>query len=224
MEGNLINFRYGTPVTIDPLYPELEPGTFSFDYETLALYLDTDTRRVQVMDPLKLSLSGGAMTGDLTVENGGTVVASISSETGVIQGQYLETTGSIHLDVAPRSYAVIDDNGRIRTRTKAEMIQDLGIISPATLGALAFKDSASGSYTPQGTISAPSADIALTSGPVVRQITPGELPSFTVRNEALELSEGTQTTAETTEVVLHIDSVTVGQPEFTGVTATITVD
>ena len=224
MEGNLINFRYGTPITIDPLYPELEPGTFSFDSSTMALYLDTDTRRVQVMDPLKLSLSGGTMNGSIEVESGGTVVASISAETGVIQGEYVEMTGNLHLNTAPLSYAVIDENGRIRTRTRAEMLQDLGIISPATLGALAYKDSAEGTYTPQGTISTPTATVAAPKGRVVRSVTPGELPSFDVNDEALSLSEGTQTTSESTEVVLNIDSITISQPEFTGVMATITVN
>ena len=43
MDNILVYFRCGTPVTIEsPLHPPLHPGSFVFDTDTLALYLDLD--------------------------------------------------------------------------------------------------------------------------------------------------------------------------------------
>ena len=218
---NYVNFRYGTPVTINPLSPELEPGTFTIDSSTLALYLDTDTGRVQLRDPLKLSLTGGTLTGDLIISSGGTTTSSISAAAGVIQGQFLETKGNIHLDVAPGYYAVIDANGRIRSRTKAEMLADMGLDN---LGSLAFKDLASGVYQPAGRVTAPTVQVMTSTGKAITKLNPGILPSFVVFNETLELDEGElPSVEETKEVVLTIDSIQVSEPEFIGTTATITV-
>lgn len=124
-----VSFRYGTPVTSD--YPSLSPGTFTFDSESLSLYLDTETERLQVKDPLKLSLTGGTLSGDLSVEDSeGTIVASISSLTGVVKGKFLEATGDLALNETPGLYAVFDETGRIRTRTRAQMQKDLGVVVP----------------------------------------------------------------------------------------------
>lgn len=124
-----VSFRYGAPVTSS--YPPLSPGAFTFDSEKLSLYLDTETERLQVKDPLKLSLTGGTLSGDLLVEGTeGTVVASISSTTGIVRGQYLEATGSLAMSETPGLYAVVDDTGRIRTRTRSEIQKDLGIVTP----------------------------------------------------------------------------------------------
>lgn len=221
MDEYVVKFRYGTPVTTEvPLTPPLMPGAFTFDSATLALYIDTSSTRVQVKDPLKLALTGGTLTGDLQVNSGGTTTSCIQADTGVVRGTFLETTGNIHIDGVPTAYAVIDSTGRIRTRTHAEMLQDLNIDN---LGSLAYADSASGSYTPQGSISTPTAVAHVTRGQVLADFDPGELPSFTVSNEKLTLSEGALPSVNETEVVLTIDSIEVSQPEFTGVTATITV-
>ena len=222
MSHNLVKFRYGTPVTAD--YPDLAPGTFTFDSESLALYLDTDTRRVQVQDPLKLSLTGGTLTGSLqVVSNDGATKCSLNHNTGVIQGDFLETTGDISLDAPPGLYAVIDENGRIRTRTVAQMKSDLNIIDPTTLGALAYKDSAYGVYVPVGTVSTPDVTIECNTENVVKTVTAGDLPTYEVSGELLSLNPGTQTTSSSTDVVKDIASVTVSQPVFTGTEATITV-
>ena len=224
MDEYIVKFRYGTPVTTTaPFQPELMPGAFTFDAATLALYIDTSSTRVQVKDPLKLSLTGGTLTGDLEVSSNGSTTSCIRADTGVIRGMYLETTGNIHLDERPTAYAVIDANGRVRTRTRAEMLQDLNIIDPATLGALAYKDLARGSYTPQGSISTPTATVNSTDGQVITDFVPGQLPSFTVSGEKLTLSEGTQPTVTKSRAVLKIDSISISKPEFTGIQATITV-
>lgn len=224
MDNNYVNFRYGTPVTINPLFPALEPGTFSFDSESLALYLDTDTKRVQIKDPLKLSLTGGTLTGDLLICDNGVTTSSIHAAEGIVRGQYLETTGDIHLNVPADNYAIIDGNGRIRSRTKSETLADLGISS---LGALAHKDTASGIFTPEGRVTAPTILITSSTGDInsVSRFSPGELPSFTVESEVLQLDEGELPELETEQqaVMLTIDSIQVSEPEFIGTTATITV-
>ena len=222
MEGNRVKFRYGTPVT--PISPVLIPGSFVFDSDALALYVDTDTGRVQVTDPLKLALTGGTLRGSLeVVSSDGATMCSLSAVTGVVRGQFIETTGNIALSETPGLIAVIDSDGRIRSRTLAEIQSDLGIIDPATLGALAYKDAASGSYTPEGSVSAPDVTVTCSTENVVKSITAGDLPRYEVSGEILSLSTGTQTTASNTDVVKAITAVDVSAPEFTGVTATITV-
>lgn len=131
MNQNLVRFRYGTPVTTaSPFTPPLLPGSFTFDSSNLALYIDTDNERVQVMDPLKLSLRGGTLTGDLDVMNDGTTTINLSAASGTITGQFLETVGNIAYTGTPALYAVIDEAGRIRSRTLQEMRDDVSSAVP----------------------------------------------------------------------------------------------
>lgn len=215
MDQNTVVFRYST-TEITETNPSLLPGAFTFDSESLALYIDTDTKRVQVRDPLKLSLTGGNLTGDLNVlDSDGTISASISTE-GIINGQFIETTGNISLDTAPDLYAVIDATGRIRTRTKAQMIQDLDIANIGSLGKLAYVDYVIGDYTPEGTISAPEVIINSDTESVVKSIIPGNPASFSVDNEVLSLVAGTETTSTNIAVMKSVSSVNVTPPIFTG--------
>lgn len=219
---NLVKFRYGSPVTENS--PALLPGAFTFDSDSLALYIDLDDARVQIQDPLKLSLTGGQLTGSVeVVDNLGTTMSSFGVD-GVVQGQFLETTGNIALDTAPTLYAVLDANGRIRTRTKAEMILDLRILDPDSLGDLAYKDSASGSYTPVGTVSTPTVTVNYDTESVVKSVTPGDLPTYEVTGELLELGQGSQLSTASTDVMKTITSVEVSQPEFTGTPGTVNVN
>jgi hypothetical protein len=92
-------------------------------------------------------------------------------------------------------------------------------------GALAFKSSASGSYTPQGSVSAPT--ISATGGQTttVNSITAvGTLPSCTVSGENLTFNAGTLPTKGSDQsVVSDIGELSASQPSFTGTAATITV-
>lgn len=100
--------------------------------------------------------------------------------------------------------------------------------STGSLKALAFKDSASASYTPSGTVSAPSVSVAVNTASVTPIGDVGSLPSFTatVANEVLTLgfsagslpTEGTAVTVAT-----GIKSASASAPAFTGTGATITV-
>jgi hypothetical protein len=93
-------------------------------------------------------------------------------------------------------------------------------------GALAFKSSASGSYTPAGTINAQTASV---SGTQTASITPisgvGTLPTFTVSGEQVTFTPGTLPTAGTpVDAVTDVGTVSVDQATFSGTQATITVE
>lgn len=98
------------------------------------------------------------------------------------------------------------------------------------LGALAYKSSASGSFTPSGSVSAPTISVGTAgSTTTVNSITDvGTLPAFgaTVSGEVLTLSwnagtlptKGSDTTVKTGDA-----SYSASQPSFTGTAGTVTV-
>ena len=100
--------------------------------------------------------------------------------------------------------------------------------STGSLKALAFKDSASASYTPTGSVSAPSVSVSVNTASVTPISGVGTLPSFTasVSNEVLTLGfsagslpkKGTAVTVAT-----GIKSASASAPNFTGHASTITV-
>lgn len=97
--------------------------------------------------------------------------------------------------------------------------------STGSLGALAFKNSATGSYTPAGSVSAPTVTLATTT---VNSITGvGTLPelSMSVSNETLTVSfsQGTLPTQGGATTVATGTVSSVSQPSFTGTAATIEV-
>lgn len=97
--------------------------------------------------------------------------------------------------------------------------------STGSLGALAFEDSASTSYTPAGSVSAPTVTLATTTVNSINTV--GTLPelSMSVSNETLTItfSAGTLPTkgGDTTVATGTVSSVTA--PTFTGTPATIEV-
>ena len=100
--------------------------------------------------------------------------------------------------------------------------------STGSLKALAFKDFASASYTPTGSVSAPSVSVDVNTASVTPISGVGKLPSFTasVANEVLTLgfSEGSLPTKGTAvTVVTGIKSASASAPAFTGNASTITV-
>lgn len=105
--------------------------------------------------------------------------------------------------------------------------QEFGDLS--TLGTLAYKDTASGSYTPAGTVSAPTITARITSTRSAYPIdSVGTLPEFsaTVENETLTLgwSAGTLPTKGDSFHVISGVNATASAPEFTGTAATIEVE
>ena len=101
--------------------------------------------------------------------------------------------------------------------------------STGSLKALAFKDNASGAYTPAGTVSAPDISVTADTATITPFGSAGTLPAFTatVSDETLTLgfSAGTLPSAGTdVTVATGIKSATASAPTFTGTGATITVE
>lgn len=111
--------------------------------------------------------------------------------------------------------------------------------STGSLKALAFKDSASGSYTPAGEVSAPTVSVSVNTTSVKPFGSAGTLPSCTlpqmtatVSGETLTLGwtagsfdAGTLPSAgATTTVATGIKSATATAPKFTGTASDITVE
>lgn len=99
--------------------------------------------------------------------------------------------------------------------------------STGSLKGLAFKDSASASYTPAGSVSAPTVTVAVNTASVTPITGVGTLPNFTasVSNETLTLgfSAGSLPTKGTVvTVATGIKSASASAPSFTGTNATIT--
>lgn len=96
------------------------------------------------------------------------------------------------------------------------------------LGSLASKDSASGNFTPAGSVSTPTITVTPNTGTVNSITDVGSLPSMTmsVENENLTFgfSQGSlPTKGSNTTVVTGIQSATSSQPSFTGTQGTVTV-
>ena len=92
------------------------------------------------------------------------------------------------------------------------------------LGALAWVDTASGSYTPAGTVSKPSVTVTPTTASVPNVTSVGATPTYTVSNETLVITAGTAPTLGTAITAITGASAELdAAPAFTGTAATITV-
>ena len=99
--------------------------------------------------------------------------------------------------------------------------------STGGLKGLAFKNSASAEYTPEGSVSAPTVTVTVNTASVTPMSSVGSLPSFTasVSNEVLILgfSAGSLPTKGTeVTVATGIKSASASVPEFKGTSTTIT--
>lgn len=92
-------------------------------------------------------------------------------------------------------------------------------------GSLAFKSSATGDYTPAGSISGTAVSADATTSTNVNSITNvGTLPSFSVSGETLTFSAGTlPTQGEATSVLTAVGTLTVTDGTFTGTQGSVTV-
>lgn len=99
----------------------------------------------------------------------------------------------------------------------------------SSLGSLAYKNSATGSFTPQGSVSAPTVSVssAGSTATVVSMTDEGSLPSLTmsVVNETLTFSfdEGVLPTGSNVTVKTGDASYSASVPTFTGTADTVTV-
>lgn len=101
--------------------------------------------------------------------------------------------------------------------------QEFGNLSD--LGALAYKDSASGSFTPAGSVSKPTITVTPTTASVPNVTNVGSMPTYTVTGETLVIGAGSVPTLGTaisamTGASAELDSA----PSFTGTAGTVTVE
>lgn len=129
-----------------------------------------------------------------------------------------------------------DESGENKIFNIADILSDM--VPASELGELAYKDSASGDYTPQGTVSQPtftgdtnSVMINKTTENVSGVLTGGTLPSLTYDSQTntVTFSAGTFPTAESKSVLKDVSgtvtpSGTVSKSTFTGTQGTITVE
>lgn len=103
------------------------------------------------------------------------------------------------------------------------------------LGALAFKNTASGDYTPTGTVSKPTftgtftpagtitgSNVTLSKKTIGSVTDEGELPTYTVQGERLIITAGALPTVSEESVASDVDTIT--QPTFTGTAGSVTGD
>lgn len=192
-------------------------------------------------DISKIVLPGSATVYNIKDADARDRIATLES-----YSEYLGVTTTALTDGATTNPVVI--NGASVTAKKGEIVnygskefiyngtvwQEFGDLS--ALGSLAYKNSASASYTPAGSVSTPTISVK-TSGSTttVNSITAvGTLPSFTgtgysVANETLTItaesfSAGTLPTKGANQTVKTGDAAYQStQPSFTGTAATITV-
>lgn len=91
------------------------------------------------------------------------------------------------------------------------------------LGELAFEDTASGSFTPAGTVSAPTITINKTTGSIQPVSNVGSMPTYTVTGETLVIGAGAVPTLGEAMTVMTGATGSATQPTFTGTTGTVVV-
>lgn len=101
--------------------------------------------------------------------------------------------------------------------------QEFGDMS--AVGALGFKNSATGSFTPAGSVSGTAVTADNTTSATVNSITAvGTLPSMYVTGEVLSFSPGTlPTKGSDTTVLTGVGELSVTDPTFAGTAGTVTV-
>lgn len=94
----------------------------------------------------------------------------------------------------------------------------------ADLGDLAYVDTASGTFTPEGSVSKPDITVTPTTTSIPNVTSVGSMPTYTVADETLTISAGSAPTLGTaisamTGATAALDSA----PSFTGTAGTVTV-
>jgi hypothetical protein len=117
--------------------------------------------------------------------------------------------------------------GNITSYDEQELIfngtvwQEFGDLSD--LGTLAYKDSASGSYTPQGSVAAPDITVSPTTDTIKPVTDVGSMPTFTVSGETLIIGAGAVPTLGADKTFMTGASATASAPAFSGTPSTVTV-
>lgn len=133
------------------------------------------------------------------------------------------TTNPITID----GESVTASSGNIASYNNKEFIfngtvwQEFGDLDD--LGDLAYKDSATGSYTPEGSVSTPTITVTPTTANVPNVTNVGSMPTFTVQNETLIITAGAVPTLGTAIEVMTDAAATSSQLTFSGTAKNVTV-
>lgn len=149
------------------------------------------------------------------------------------------TDGATTNPITINGESVTAENGDVATYGSEEFIyngtiwQKFGDLSG--LGRLAYKNSASGNYTPTGTVSKPTftgsftpagtitgSNVTLSKKTIGSVTNEGELPTYTVQGERLIITAGALPTVSEESVASDVDTIT--QPTFTGTAGSVTGD
>ena len=209
--------------------PDVQVG-FSGDVPNLELNIDLSPQEVEIASsPQVLDLEVATDRGGGSMSN---IVAKTTAEWEELT-TYVPAFGELDI------YMDHDESEvpGIKVGDGETLVADLPFVGDdvrdgilALLGDLAYKDSASGSFTPQGTVSAPTISVA-TPG-ATQNISPfgsaGSLPelSMSVSNGVLTISfsQGTLPSAGTAVAVKTGDAAySASQPTFTGTVGTVEV-
>lgn len=137
------------------------------------------------------------------------------------------TDGATTNPITINGQSVTAVEGNIASYDEAEFIfngsawQEFGDLSD--LGTLAYKDSASGSYTPQGSVAAPDVTVEPTTDTIKPVTDVGSMPTFTVSGETLIIGAGAVPTLGGDKTFMTGASATASAPAFTGTSGTVTV-
>lgn len=92
------------------------------------------------------------------------------------------------------------------------------------LGALAYKDDATGTVTAEGTVSKPSVTVTPSTAQIPNVTNVGSMPTFTVANETLTITAGAVPTLGTAiEAMTGASAELDAAPTFTGTSVSVTV-
>lgn len=137
------------------------------------------------------------------------------------------TDGATTNPITINGESVTAVEGNITSYDETEFIfngsawQEFGDLSD--LGALAYKDSASGSYTPQGTVAAPDISVTPSTDTIKPVSDVGSMPTYTVSGETLIISPGAVPTLGENKTFMTGASATATAPAFAGTAGTVTV-
>lgn len=176
-------------------------------------YLLKDAQARADIEDLKAAVGGGVSFLGITTT---VLTDGATSKRIVIDGDYVDAING--------SIAIYDVDEFIWS----DITESWHRLGPSgTFRALAYKDSASATYTPSGSISQPVTTVALNTDTVNEISNVGALPSWsaTVANETLTFSfdAGSLPTANQKTVATGVDSVSTSTPTFSGNAADIVV-
>lgn len=178
---------------------------------------------------ISIPVDGSTQTFNIKDETARAAIAGGTSFAGITTTALYDgaTTASISVDgesvTAVNGMMAIYNNKEFVYASSDSKWHEFGDLS--SLGSLASKNSASGSYTPAGTVSKPTATVEASSVTINGISSVGTLPTFTVSNETLTITAGSlPTQSSAISALVSIDSINVTQPTFSGTAATITVE